>query len=149
MLALLNDCPPWSLSSVKIHPVRSILRVSYPTCLPRSTAKVILGEGESSHEWNSIKTSNEPTIQPETTSYAPRGLPSQRQRFRKKPYPILTQESNLAKGAVARFHKTCSVRHRPIIRLIASLTVFDCRPLSTAGLVGLKMHSSWNNSDTS
>ncbi|KAL9070607.1 MAG: hypothetical protein Q9161_004778 [Pseudevernia consocians] len=66
------------------------------------------GEGESNHEWASTRTSKEPTPKAETTSFAPQGLPNQHRNFRKKPLRILTLESPLAKGAVARIHNTCS-----------------------------------------
>lgn len=81
-------------------------------CPPRSIAKVNEGEGENSHEWASTKAIREPTPKAETTCFAPRGLPTQHQKLRKKPPRILTLESPLAKGAVARIHNTCSVRYR-------------------------------------
>ncbi|CAF9909272.1 MAG: hypothetical protein ALECFALPRED_005438 [Alectoria fallacina] len=72
------------------------------------TAQYLEGEGENNHEWASTKTTDEPTPQTETISFAPRGLPTHHQKTRRKPPHTLTLESPLAKGAVARIHNTCS-----------------------------------------
>lgn len=141
---------PWNPSSLKIHPLHTTLRVCHSECLWRLVANIDQGEGQCNQEWGSTKTTNEPTPQAEATSYAPQGLPNRHQKLRKRPSHILTLETPLAKGAVARFHNTCSVRHRgPIIRPILALTVSAYRLLFTAGLAGPRMHSSLNNSDTS
>lgn len=109
MLLPVNNCQPWNPASLKIHPLHTTLRVIHSNCLPRFPADVNQGEGERNQEWVSA---NEPTAQAQTISYAPQGLPNRHQMLRKTPLPILTLDSPLAKGAVARIHSACSVRHR-------------------------------------
>ena len=48
-------------------------------------------------------------------SFAPRGLPIRNQKLREKRSRLLTLETPLAKGAVARIHNTCSVRQSDIV----------------------------------
>lgn len=73
------------------------------------TAHYLEGEGENNQEWASTTTTNEPKPHAETISFAPLGRPTRHQKSRKKPSRILTLESPLAKGAVARIHNTCSI----------------------------------------
>ena len=115
MLDLVNKRSSWNLLSLKIHPLHPILRASHSHRQLRSTTKVIKGEGQNHHEWVSTKTIMEPKTQAETISFAPRGLPVQNQKLREKRSRVLTLESPLAKGAVARIHNTCSVRQSDII----------------------------------
>ena len=112
MLLLANILLLWNPSSSKIHPLHITLKVSHSDCLARFVAKMKQGQGECKQECLSIKTTNEPTSQPETITYAPRGLPYQHQKLRRKSLRILNLESPLAKGAVARIRDTCLVRQR-------------------------------------
>ena len=112
MLVLLINRQPWNPSSLKIGPLHTTLKVSHSSCLPRMIAKVNQGEGECNQELDSTKTTKEPTPQAETRSYAPQGLLHRHEKLQKKSSHIPTLETPLAKGAVARIHNTCSVRHR-------------------------------------
>ena len=80
-----------------------------------SFTKVRKGEGQNNDEWVSTKTIMEPKTQAETISYAPRGLPILNQKLQEKRSRLLTLETPLAKGAVARIHNTCSVRQSDMV----------------------------------
>ena len=68
-----------------------------------------LGHGRAEHEWESTAPAPEP-FPSEPISFAPRGTPAAYSKFRRKLPTALKLDSPLSKGAVTRFHDTCTVR---------------------------------------